>query len=177
MVHLFNNPVNHHITTVFPRYYNPGTQERQVEPEPFVMPWSIIGDEATFFFDTNTKWKNVLDPKVWKRESTGEWVRVTESEWYTASLADIENPDLASVPYVGGWSRLGPWLPWMFMGGKPGHLRYRGKKTKLSSITELNEPLRGYVEKFPLAHHAPTQYSEPNESSFEGYAKRHKPRA
>jgi hypothetical protein len=177
VVHLYNNPVNHHITTVFPRYYNPGTEERQVEPEPFVMPWSILGDEATFFFDTNTKWKNVLDPKIWKRESTGEYVRVTESEWYTASLADIENPDLASVPYVGGWSRLGPWLPWMFMGGKPGHLRYRGKKTKLDSIADLNEPLRSYVREVHGDLHAPTEFTEPNESSFESYARSHKPRA
>lgn len=177
VVHLFNDPVNHHIGTVFPRYYNPGTEERKVEPEPFLMPWSILGDQATFFFDTNTRWKNVLDPKVWKRESTGEYVRVTESEWYTASLADIEDPDMANVPYVGGWSRLGPWLPWMFMGGKPGHLRYRGKKTKLKSVADLNEPLRSFVAGKPRFHTSPTEWSEPNESSFEGYAKRHKPRA
>jgi len=177
VVHLFNNPVNHHISTVFPRYYNPGTEERQVEPEPFVMPWTMLGGQATFFFDTNTKWKNVLDPKVWKRESTGDYVRVTESEWYTVALADLEDPTLTSIDYVGGWSRLGPWLPWMFMGGKPGHLRYRGKKTKLYSIDQLREPLRSYVAKLPLAQQAPTAWSEPNESSFEGYAKTHKPRA
>jgi len=177
VVHLFNDPVNHHITTVFPRYYNPGTEEREVEPEPFLMPWSILADEATFFFDTNTRWKNVLDPATWPRESTGEYVRVTESEWYTASLADIENPALDNVPYVGGWSRLGPWLPWMFMGGKPGHLRYRGKKTKLASIDDLNEPLRGYVRRVHGDLHAPREFSEPNESSFESYARTHKPRA
>jgi len=177
VVHLFNNPVNHHISTVFPRYYNPGTEERRVEAEPFVMPWAILGGQATFFFDTNTKWKNVLDPKVWKRESTGEYVRVTESEWYTVALADLEDPRLQSIDYVGGWSRLGPWLPWMFMGGEPGHLRYRGKKTKLCSIDQLSDPLRSYVAKRPLAQQSPTQWSEPNESSFEGYAKSHKPRA
>ncbi len=175
--HIFNDPVNHHITTVFPRYYNPGTEERRVEPEPFVMPWSILGDQATFFFDTNTRWKNVLDPRVWKRESTGEYVRVTESEWYTVSLADLEDPDMASVPYVGGWSRLGPWLPWMLMGQRPGHLRYRGKKTKLAAIDELNEPLRSFVREQPRFWQAPTEWSEPNESSFESYARRHKPKA
>jgi len=177
VVHLFNDPVNHHVTTVFPRYYNPGTAERQVEPEPFLMPWSILGDEATFFFDTNTSWKNVLDPKVWKRESTGEYVRVTESEWYTVSLADLETPELLNIPYVGGWSRLGPWLPWMFMGGRPGHLRYRGKKTKLADVDDLNEPLRSYVAKYPRFHASPDKWSEPNESSFESYARQHKPRA
>ncbi len=175
--HLFNDPVNHHITTVFPRNYSPGTEERQVAPEPFVMPWSILGDQATFFFDTNTRWKNSLDPKVWKRESSGEFVRITESEWYTASLADIEDPDLKNIDYVGGWSRLGPWLPWMMMGSRPGHLRYRGKKTKLRSVEELNEPLRAYVRANPKFQRAPDAWSQPNESSLESYARRHKPRA
>jgi len=174
--HIFNDPVNHHVTLQFPRYYNPGTEERRVDPEPFVMPWSIVGNQATFFFDTNTRWKNVLDPKVWKSESTGEYVRVTESEWYTADLADLEDPDLQSIPYVGGWSRLGPWLPWMFMGGQPGHLRYRGKKTKLASIDQLNEPLKTFVRAHPRFHHAPDTWSEPNESSYESYARRFKPR-
>jgi hypothetical protein len=175
--HLFNDPVNHRIGLVFPRNYNPGTPERQVPPAPFVMPWSILGSQATFFFDTNTKWKNVLDPRVWRRESTGDYVRVTESEWYTASLADIEDPEMRNVPYVGGWSRLGPWLPWMLMGGRPGHLRYRGKKTKLASVEQLNEPLRSYVKLRPRFLHAPDAWSEPNESSLESYARRNKPKA
>ena len=175
VVHIFNDPVNHKIGTIFPRYYNPGTEERYVEPEPFVMPWSILGDEATFFFDTNTKWKNRLDPKTWKRESTGEYIRVTESEWFTAKLSDLENPDMKNIPYVGGWSRLGPWLPWMLMGRAEGHLRYRGKKTKLTSVDELANPLRDYAKAHPDFVEAPMEWSEPNDSSFEAYARTQTP--
>jgi len=127
--------------------------------------------------DMHLYYPNALQPDKWPRESAGKMARVSEIFRYWVDIEDCENPDLTAVPYVGTWNRITPWLPWMFMGGRPGHLRYRGKKTKLADVSELNEPLRGYVAKHPRFHSAPDEWSEPNESSFESYARQHKPRA
>jgi hypothetical protein len=55
------------------------------------------------------------------------------------------------------WHRLGPWLPWMQMGDRPGVLLYRASGRKLGSLDELPAFLRAELrDRLPLFAHAPT---------------------
>ena len=52
--------------------------------------------------------------------------------------ADLQNPETTSVSKVMlAWDRVGPWLPWMKMGDRLGHLIYSAWGGKVSSLTEL----------------------------------------
>jgi hypothetical protein len=130
-------------------------------------------------FDVNTRWKNVLDPKEWPRESAGgEYVRVSEFLQFVAKRADLDNwRNLERIPQQGSWQRLGTWLPWMLMGSKPGHLFYRSHTKSLASKDELPADIRAYTEKhFPLYLEAPEKWTAPNITSFEVYKKENTPK-
>jgi hypothetical protein len=145
---------------------------------PFILPWTLMDDTAMTVFDVNHRWRNVLDPAVWKRESSGTHVRVCETLSMYASVSDLEDPSRTSIGYNGAWQRMCPWFPWMLMGQQPGHVFYRGHYRKiLKGIDGLPAPVRSYTEKhFPTYLSAPTEWVEPNLTSFETYARDQKPR-
>jgi hypothetical protein len=120
----------------------------------------------------------VLDPAIWKRESASTHVRVSETLSMFMSRADLENTALTSIGYNGVWNRMSPWCPWMLMGQRPGHLFYRGHYRKLmTGVAGLPDAVRKYTEQnFPSYLTAPDTWVEPNMTSFETYARDHKPR-
>ena len=130
-------------------------------------------------FDVNTRWKNVLDPEVWPRESSGkEFVRVSEYLQFFVQRADLDNwRNVDKIHHHGGWQRLGTWLPWMLMGDAPGHLFYRSYTKGLNSLDELPTHVREYTEKnYPKYLEAPAEWTTPNETSFEVYMKENTPK-
>ncbi len=153
--------------------------EGQVTEFPLRLPWTMIGDLAMTSFDVNTRWKNVLDPKEWPRESSGgEYVRVSEYLQFVVKRADLDNwRNLERIPNHGAWQRLGTWLPWMLMGSKPGHLFYRSHTKALDSLDELPRDIRAYTEKnYPKYLEAPEKWTAPNVTSFEVYKAENKPK-
>ena len=173
--HIHNDPVNAVIGPMIEAKLGEG----QVTKFPLALPWTMMGDMAMTSFDVNTRWKNVLDPKEWPRESAGgEYVRVSEFLQFNAKRADLDNwRNLERIPQHGGWQRLGTWLPWMLMGNKPGHLFYRSHTKSLASKDELPADIRAYTEKhFPLYLEAPEKWTAPNITSFEVYKKENQPK-
>lgn len=153
--------------------------EGQVTEFPLRLPWTMIGDLAMTSFDVNTRWKNVLDPKEWPRESSGgEYVRVSEYLQFVVKRSDLDNwRNLERIPNHGAWQRLGTWLPWMLMGSKPGHLFYRSHTKALDSVDELPRDIRAYTEKnYPKYLEAPEKWTTPNVTSFEVYKAENKPK-
>jgi hypothetical protein len=175
VVHVYNDPVNSRFSTVFKQKFGEDAEEVSF---PFILPWTVMGDTAMTVFDVNHRWRNVLDPAVWKRESSSTHVRVCETLSMYTSLADLENPALTSIGYNGAWQRMSPWCPWMLMGQRPGHLFYRGHYRKImTGIDGLPAPIRSYTERrYPAYLAAPTEWVEPNLTSFETYARDQKPR-
>jgi hypothetical protein len=152
--------------------------EGMVTEFPLRLPWTFMGDLAMTSFDVNTRWKNVLDPKEWPRESSGqEYVRVSEYLQFVAQRADLENwRNLERIRTHGHWSRIGTWVPWMLMGNKPGHLFYRSHTKSLASVDELPADIRAYTEKnYPVFMQAPEKWVEPNVTSYEVYKLENKP--
>jgi hypothetical protein len=54
------------------------------------------------------------------------------------------------------WDRVGPWLPWMKMGNKGGHLIYSAFGNKADSFSDLPELLQDEINsRLPLYKNAP----------------------
>ena len=49
----------------------------------------------------------------------------------------LANPKLTSIPSTGTWTRFGPWLPWMEMGDRPGHMIGAWSGRKLAGPQQL----------------------------------------
>jgi len=91
-------------------------------------------------------------------------------------VADVENPELTTVPSVGTWTRITPWLPWMLMGQGPGHCVYLGLMGGSSSWDIVPEHVRDFAkERYPHMLSAPAEDYGPSISSLEYYAKEQTP--
>ncbi len=171
-----NDPVN---ATLRPRFRLGfgATKDEHTETIDFLLPWNFMGGNAMAAFDVNLAWKSPLDPKVWKRESAGEYVRVSESQQWRVDLDELNDRSLPSLKPYGSWNRVAAWLPWMLMGQSEGHLFYRSHTLKLTGVEELPRDILEYTEKnYPKYLTVPTEWKEPNVSSFEMFAKDRKPK-
>jgi hypothetical protein len=172
-----NDPVNATLRPEFRLGFG-ATKDEHSETVKFVMPWHFQGSNAMAAFDVNLQWKSPLDPKVWKRESAGERVRVSEYQQWRIDANELADRSVPSLRPYGSWNRIAAWLPWMLMGQTPGHLFYRSHTLKLGKVEELPKHVLDYTEKqFPKYLTAPDKWVEPNVSSFEMFAKDRKPKS
>lgn len=144
---------------------------------PFVFPWLVMGDNAVVDFGVNTTHRAVLQPDEWPRESHGEITQVMEAIQVHARLPDLLDPKQTRVQASGSWQRISPWLPWMLMGQMPGHLFYKTVTRRMAEGVEgLPQHIREYTEaNFPDYFTAPTEWQEPNVSSYEVYEREMEP--
>ena len=69
---------------------------------------------------------------------------------YSSTLADMQNPDLASAPNHAQLQNKNAWAPWMKMGDHPGGTVARGFGTKVASLDALPKgALEGYAKFTP----------------------------
>lgn len=138
VMHVANNPVQAHFEGQFPAY--------------------IDRDLATFVFDLFPTYPNPLaeDEKFLGYSQTPTYQAV-ELFKLTVPLADLLNPDLNSVSKLDiSWDRVGPWLPWMKMGDRPGHLIYSAWGSKVNDFSELSQLLQEEINRrIPLYKNAP----------------------
>lgn len=87
---------------------------------------------------------------------------------------DMNDPNQNSIPCTISWTRIGPWLPWLNMGQRPGRMVYQGAGYKLmeKDYDKMPKVLRDYVMANDSSYrHAPTEYSKPNETSWTYFKK------
>jgi hypothetical protein len=145
---------------------------------PFTPPWVVQTDKAFSLFEVHAAFPNPMKPDAWPRESAGPINRTGEMFQRMCSLADLENPDLSATDYVGTWTRVGPWLPWMLMGQADGHLLYRSFMNRTGKIENLPANLLSHMEKkYPEFLKAPDDetWGKPNDSSWTVYMNERKP--
>jgi hypothetical protein len=146
--------------------------------QPFNPPWWVWKDSAFSLFELHAAFPNPMTVDKWPRESAGPILRVSEMFQRMSPLAELEDLQRPSVDYVGTWTRVGPWLPWMLMGQAEGHMLYRTFMKKLGSLDELPKDLRKKAEKeYPDFFQAPglDTWGQPNESSFGVYMSERQP--
>jgi hypothetical protein len=169
---VYNDPVNSNWAPT----YSFGVGDKKVT-YPFVFPWFLGDDVAVVDFGVNTTHTAALMPDRWPRESHGPVTQVYEAIQVHARLSELTDPQRTSVYPSGSWQRIAPYLPWMLMGQAPGHLVYKTVTRKLKNgVADLPRPIRDYTAKrFPTYLEPLREWSGPNVSSFEVYARDRKP--
>lgn len=132
---------------------------------------SVIADElATVAFDIPLFYPNPLaaDPET---QPFSPFASYQAAELFTfaapaAELLDPARPTVSRLWFT--WHRLGPWLPWMDMGDRPGQLVYSARGRKVSGFDELPALLREDIStRLPRYRHAATCIvARPNETSW-----------
>lgn len=120
-------------------------------------PVAIADGIATFVLDIPIAYPNPLaaDPAT---RAYSPAARYEAGEMFTlAAPADAVTGDAPTVPWLQlSWHRVGPWLPWMAMGDRPGWLVYSAHGRKVAGVDELPPVLRDVIRaRVPLYAHAP----------------------
>ena len=179
VVPIINDPFNYNITQYYPDPPSFGGLNQEKPPKaPLILPWSVKGDTLHLTTDIHLYYPNALQPDQWPRESSGAMVQVTELYRYYIRVEDMKNPNLTQVPCSGCWSRVTPWLPWMLMGTKPGHMLYMVDFTGDDNPGNASPELRAWLDSTPdrskLLTPPESDYG-PSLSSLENYARTQKP--
>lgn len=104
--------------------------------EPLVLDWSFARDMV--WLHNWTRYPPGLPPPRWQQQTM------------FAAQRDFLDPKLASIPVVFGSTVHMPWLKWMDMGDRPGHLVWHAGGAKLNSIKELPASYRERAQReFP----------------------------
>jgi len=147
VVHVWNDPVNH---TLYGADYDE------------------LGDEIVFRTEIQLNYPSPLPIGDYPDYSANNTYQAIELfNWYV-DRADLQDPNLDSVPVSFSWSRQGQLLPWMQAGQTDGKLVYhtRGRKL-LGGFAELPEHLQEYVlEHGPEYQAAPDVDASPNATSW-----------
>ena len=146
---------------------------------PFTPPWITQTDKAFSLLEIHAAFPNPMKPDVWPRESAGPINRTSEMFQRMCNLEDLERDDVSAANYIGTWTRVGPWLPWMLMGQADGHMMYRSFMNRTGKIENLPPKLLAYMEKkYPDFLKAPGDetWGKPNDSSFTVYMSQNKPK-
>ena len=103
----------------------------------FILPWKIVGDRAIVERHDHLWVRNPLDPAVWRRESSGAMIAISDANTFNVALADLQNPALTKVPSQGHWVHRRPWQPWMLMGQEEGFLEYNCVTGSVADLDSL----------------------------------------
>jgi Protein of unknown function (DUF1838) len=161
VVHVANNPVQSTLSSVPPTVIN--------------------GAYITFIADVPLTYPNVLAnyPKF-KDYSPEPLYQAGEFFKLTTLIKEVQNDpeqDKSSTTNIQNvhidWTRFGPWLPWMKMKGKPGHLIYSATSRKLTSFDQLSPLLQQEInQRLPLYQEAPSCFlATDNETSWSYFGK------
>ena len=183
VVHVANDPFNYTISEwliLAPEDFPTDGSAPEPKKIPLIFPWKRYGapgsDTLVLSTDMHLYYPNALQPDKWVRESSGTMAQVTEMMRYFVSEKDLQNPDLTSVGFVGTWSRITPWLPWMLMGQEPGHCQYISEMICGPDISIIPEHVRQFAEeRYPHMLSSPTEDYGPSISSLEYYARQQTP--
>ncbi len=132
------------------------------------------GADVMFYREVPLRYPNPLDPKNYPEYSSGEFYEAIEMFNTFVRRADLDDPRQTSVPATGSWTRVGPWLPWMEMGQRPGYLLYHSRSLKpVDGLDGIPAGLRERVARdAPRYLEAPAAFSAPDETSWTFFKKR-----
>ncbi|MBS0568574.1 MAG: DUF1838 family protein [Proteobacteria bacterium] len=167
----WHNPLSGKVDTVVPVENDP---VNQVLSPRWKLPWVVQDGQAMLAMNIPLAYPNPLQPDAYPLASSGPMYIGSEHFQFFTPLADLANPKLASAPAQYGWTRIGPWLPWMELGQRPGNLLYIAQGVKLASFDQLPDDIRQRIHRdHPEYVHAPKTWVQPNATSWEFYKKLH----
>ena len=131
---------------------------------------------ATLRMPINLLYPNRLskDPEL-KAYSPESMYQAGEFFGLLSPISDLKDPKKSSAAMSLTWTRVGPWLPWMAMGNRPGFLVYSADGGKVNSFEDLPQWLKQEIkENIPLYSSAPRCYLKSRNTSSWTYFARHK---
>jgi hypothetical protein len=136
-------------------------------------PVEDLGEEVCYSVDAFLTYPSPLPREQYPQYSQSDIYQGAELFNFYAEKDDLADPQASSVSAEISWTRIGPWLPWMQMGDRPGEMVYHTRGYKVpSGVDGLPRELRQFVqERNPEFLHAPTEYSTPNETSWTYFKK------
>ncbi|KAB8330543.1 DUF1838 domain-containing protein [Scytonema tolypothrichoides VB-61278] len=156
VAHVANSPVQGHFKGKFPA--------------------PVDGDWTTFVFDIFPTYPNPLRENPKFAEYSPQTIyQAAELFKLTVPTADLLNSELPSVTQLKlSWDRIGPWLPWMKMGARLGHLIYSAYGSKVNSLSELPQLLQDEINtRLPLYKNAPESLLDVEDVSSWLYFQQH----
>lgn len=159
VVHVLNDPVNFPLRKDGPRGQ-------------FAVAVTDLGDRIAFTSDVYLTYPSPMPRAQYPEHSQSDLYQAAELFHYLCARADLEG-GAACVPADVSWTRIAPWVPFMAMADRPGHLVYHCVGTKLAGGTDdLPAALRAHVQRTaPQFLTAPREIAGPNETSW-SYFKR-----
>lgn len=169
----WKNPISGKVDDVIPVENDP---VNMVMSPAMKVPWVVKGDSVMLSLNIPLAYPNPLQPDQFPRASSGPTYFGSEHFMFFTSKSALANPRLDSAPVEYGWTRVGPWLPWMKLGTHPGNLLYIAQGKKLTSFDQLPEDIQKLVRaRYPKYEHAPETWEQPNATSWTVYKKHHHP--
>ncbi len=161
VVHVWNDPVN------FPF-------RAQGQYGPFHVPTQVFEDTVVLTSDIFLTYPSPLQRADYPENSQSDLYEAAELFQYFCRYEDFagDGPD---VPMQVSWTRIAPWVPFMGMGDRPGHLVYHCAGTKVAGGFGA---LPDWMQAKVLADGAefassPSSMSSPNETSWTYFRKLH----
>lgn len=172
------NPLNKMNVPVVQIWNDPVNQDMNFEADmlPYVhqiLPSTDLGDELAFTMEIFPFYTSPLPRKEFGEFSQNDTYQAAEFFNFFAKKADLLNPALSTVPATITWNRISPWMPFMRMGDRAGSLVFvcRGQKLE-GGFEALPKQIKDYVMKTkPEFAAPPTEWSEPNETSWTYFRK------
>ncbi|WP_338811888.1 DUF1838 domain-containing protein [Bernardetia sp. Wsw4-3y2] len=170
VIHVWNNPVNQR----FPYDIKENYEQNRDESTVYGIPYSELGqDMVCFYADIFLTYPSLITRKEFPQNVQSDLYQGAELFQFFVRKSDLENPMITDMPATISWTRIGQWLPFMNMGDKQGYLVYQCRGYKiLEGFEGLPQDIKDYVRaKQPIFEHAPTEYSQPNETSWSYFKK------
>lgn len=138
------------------------------------VPMTVADDTATITFDIPLFYPNPLagDPVTRAFDPSASYQAAELFAFATPFEAIVgSSPTVPSLWFT--WHRIGPWLPWMGMGERPGVLMYSTRGRKIAAWDELPTLLRDEIAtRLPRYRHAPAcVLAGKNETSWTYFAR------
>lgn len=115
-------------------------------PDPFILPWLILSDQAHRRMNSFNWFPSDLDVETWPLESPGEQMISSFVTTATGSLEDLGNRDLLRMDIGTFVSAQTNWLPWMLMGQQTGHIGYHVIGQVYDSLDKIPAETVGMAE-------------------------------
>ena len=151
---------------------NNGVQGLFKRPFPAI----VEGETTAFVFDLFSYYPNPLaDDRRFAPYSPQPIYQATELFKLTVPTAELRNEEITSVSKVMlAWDRIGPWVPWMKMGDRPGYLVYSAWGGKVAGFSDLPQLLQDEINtRVPLYKNAPQSRLEIDDMTSWNYFKKH----
>ena len=163
VVQIWNDPVNQNITF----------EENMMPYIRKMLPSTDLGSQLVFNQEIFPFYDNPMSRKEYGDYVQSDTYQSAEFFQFFVDKSDLADSSLTTVPATISWTRISPWMPFMQMGDKVGNLVFvcRGRKLP-GGYADLPLTIREYVEaKHPEYSSAPTEFLEPNETSWTYFKK------